>query len=262
MNAILTKHGRLRLNERTTLTEQAFTTILDTYRTSSAGYEPKTFRWHRLFYSRPDDKHFVAIQDISNGEVITILPLDYHENLAWKISKKKLRQAIFRVDPHRHAELYMPQPSPSLTKFTITGVFWNECIQSVKKNLGSYRFSSFPTSSEEAAADDALIASILSRLQSKSLKTLTLDEVLLYEEHTGTLYKLPWERITEFSLASDDTISNVAEPCDAANARLRIPTAERSTHMVPLLSGDCEGSDRIRRNNSVKYYREIPSISR
>ncbi len=26
--------------------------------------------------------------------------------------------------------------------------------------------------------------------------------------------------------------------------------------------GDCEGSDPIRRNNSVKYYGEIPSISR
>ena len=28
--------------------------------------------------------------------------------------------------------------------------------------------------------------------------------------------------------------------------------------MIPLLSGDCEGSDRIRRNNSGKYYGKIP----
>jgi hypothetical protein len=32
--------------------------------------------------------------------------------------------------------------------------------------------------------------------------------------------------------------------------------------MTPLLSGDCERSHRIRRNNSVKYYGKIPSISR
>jgi hypothetical protein len=32
--------------------------------------------------------------------------------------------------------------------------------------------------------------------------------------------------------------------------------------MIPLSSGDCEGRERIRRNNSVKYYGKIPSISR
>ena len=32
--------------------------------------------------------------------------------------------------------------------------------------------------------------------------------------------------------------------------------------MIPRLSGDCEGRERIRRNNSVKYYGEIPSVSR
>jgi hypothetical protein len=32
--------------------------------------------------------------------------------------------------------------------------------------------------------------------------------------------------------------------------------------MTPLLSGDCDGSERIRRNNSVKDYGKIPSTSR
>jgi hypothetical protein len=206
----MTAHANVRLQERTTLSEQDFLSILDTYRTTSAGYEPQTCRWHRLFYSRPDDKHFVAIQDISNGEVITILPLDFHENLAWKISEKKLKQAVKRIDPRRHAELYLPQPSSSNSKFQITGVFWDSSLNSIKKNLGSFRFSNFPTSSDEVAADDILIANILSRLQSKDLNSLSLDELLLYDKCSGTFYKLPWDRNTAFSLASDRDASNVA----------------------------------------------------
>ena len=44
-----------------------------------------------------------------------------------------------------------------------------------------------------------------------------------------------------------------------------LPRCGMSRHnspMTPLLPGDCEGSDRIRRNNSVKYYGKIPYISR
>jgi hypothetical protein len=36
----------------------------------------------------------------------------------------------------------------------------------------------------------------------------------------------------------------------------------RRSSMIPLSSDDCEGRELIRRNNSVKYYGEIPSISR
>jgi hypothetical protein len=32
--------------------------------------------------------------------------------------------------------------------------------------------------------------------------------------------------------------------------------------MIPLSSDDCEGREQISRNNPVKYYGEIPSISR
>jgi hypothetical protein len=36
----------------------------------------------------------------------------------------------------------------------------------------------------------------------------------------------------------------------------------KRSSMIPLLSGDCEGRERIRRNKSVKNYGKIPSISR
>jgi len=211
VNAVLTKHAKLRLQERTVLSEQDFVNIMDTYRSVSAGYEPQTFRWHRLFYSRADDTHYVAVQDISNGEVITILTLDYHDNLAWKISKKKLKQAVWRVDPRRHAELYRPRLSSAGAKFEITGVFWDSSLNTIKKNLGSFRFSTLPRSPDEAASDDSLMATILTRLQRREdLKPLSLDELLLYDKRTETLLKLPWDRITVFSLASDENTSNIA----------------------------------------------------
>ena len=40
------------------------------------------------------------------------------------------------------------------------------------------------------------------------------------------------------------------------------PKAEQGPSRTQAREGDCEGSDRIRRNNFVKYYGEIPSISR
>jgi hypothetical protein len=208
VKAILTHHAKIRLKERTDLSVEDFLTLLDTFRTSSVGYEPNTFRWHRLFYSRPDDEHFVAIQDIATGEVITILSLDYHENLAWKIGTRRLRQAIWRADPNRHAELYLQQPSPTGQKFEVTGVFWTSQVRTAKHNLGSYRFSTPLTSAHDASDNDEFIATVFSRVQKKNLHRLPLDELLLYDRRSDTLYKIPSQRIADFSLAADDTTND------------------------------------------------------
>lgn len=50
------------------------------------GSKPGFNRDHLLFYSAPDDDFFVAIQDRLTGTVVTVLPLDYHSNLAWDVS--------------------------------------------------------------------------------------------------------------------------------------------------------------------------------
>ncbi len=82
----LNVHGAQRLAERTSFLESDFLALLDAGKSAPVGIEEKTNRLHRLVYSVKDDDCFVAVQDMANGEVITVLTLEYHENLAWKLS--------------------------------------------------------------------------------------------------------------------------------------------------------------------------------
>ena len=52
----------------------------------SIGKQEKSRRIHDLFFCIDDKTFFVSIRDEKNNEIVTILPLDYHENLAWEIS--------------------------------------------------------------------------------------------------------------------------------------------------------------------------------
>jgi len=56
-------------------------------RTVSLGHEVGTTRRHELFFSAPDNQCFVVVIDEHDGTIITILPLDYHETLGWKVSE-------------------------------------------------------------------------------------------------------------------------------------------------------------------------------
>ena len=49
------------------------------------GNAPGFNREHLLFYSPEDNNFFVAVRDYLTGTVVTVLPLDFHENLAWRI---------------------------------------------------------------------------------------------------------------------------------------------------------------------------------
>ena len=102
IRATLRHHAKERLQERTSLEPAAFLHLLDQNLSVSIGVESFTRRRHRLLYSEPDKAHFVAIQDFETGEVITLLPIDYHENLAWKLSEKSLRKAVWLVNPRLH----------------------------------------------------------------------------------------------------------------------------------------------------------------
>jgi hypothetical protein len=50
------------------------------------------------FYSKPDDAVFVAVHDRLFGRLITVLPLDYHRNLAWDVSDADRRLAKVLVE--------------------------------------------------------------------------------------------------------------------------------------------------------------------
>jgi len=81
--ARLTHHARDQLARRSNLAEGELLLILDQDLVVLIGQEPNTARYHKVFYSRPDNNYLVAIQDNETGDVITILPPDYHNK--WEI---------------------------------------------------------------------------------------------------------------------------------------------------------------------------------
>lgn len=217
IRASLTSHAEQRLAERTHLLPSAFFGLLDRNLTVSVGVEPYTRRRHRLFYSELDKAHFVAIQDFETGEVITILPIDYHENLAWKISNKSLRRAVWLQNPHLHHTLYAPAPaSSSRSKCEVMGIFFGDDMRSRKHNLGSHRFEEMPKTAEEALSDESFVDKLLAKIKQKGLELACLEEIILYQKRSGVVCKIPWTTIDGFILDVDLT-----EPVVAPNGGSR-----------------------------------------
>lgn len=87
-------HAYKRIKQRSQLSFNEIKVILDGKFYVNRGTEPGFNRDHIVFYSHKDECCFVAIRDNLTGEVVTILPLTYHKNLAWKISDEDISRAI------------------------------------------------------------------------------------------------------------------------------------------------------------------------
>ncbi len=87
------RHAFERIAQRTKLRCEEIAHILDRKLALNTGRKPGFNRNHLLFYSVPDDDYYVAIQDALTGTVVTVLPLDYHANLAWDISPEDCTRA-------------------------------------------------------------------------------------------------------------------------------------------------------------------------
>lgn len=86
-------HAAKRVTQRTLLTRSELASVLDHRLFVHIGNEPGLPREHLLFYSLPDENFFVAVRDNLTGAVVTVLPLEYHENLAWSISPAQMKKA-------------------------------------------------------------------------------------------------------------------------------------------------------------------------
>jgi len=198
---LLTNHAKERLAERTKLSVEMFAQQFDNFETVSVGYRRAAGHWHRLFYSLPDEKYFVAIQDMRNGDVITVLPLEYHETLAWPISDKSKRRALLKVKPEL-IEVLPDRPSPIVrsvgTKAEITAI----SIDGARTNFGSHRFAATINTSEAALADDTFISKVLMKSASRGVPLASIDKLLLYDRHDSHLVTISWNDLE--ALAVDE----------------------------------------------------------
>ena len=97
----LSAHADLRLQQRTRMTRAEIAHLLDQGICVKLGHQAGFYRQHLLFYSPKDAGCFVAIQDTRMGKIITILPLEYHKNLAWQVSELDCQQAKYYYDTYQ-----------------------------------------------------------------------------------------------------------------------------------------------------------------
>lgn len=86
----LSKHAASRLMERTVFKQDEIITLLDSDFYVRLGVETCFEREHCLIHCEQKSEYYVAVRDIRCGTVITVLPLDYHQNLSWKLDKSCL----------------------------------------------------------------------------------------------------------------------------------------------------------------------------
>ena len=86
-------HAYERVSGRINMSHSELAELLDNNLAINIGNEVGNNKAHKLFYSALDRMCFVAIQDVKTGTVVTVLPLDYHENICWSVSIDAQNQA-------------------------------------------------------------------------------------------------------------------------------------------------------------------------
>jgi hypothetical protein len=89
----LTPHAAQRLLERTSLSEEEATTLLNVGGTVFAGHQPEDNRVHMLLYSDVDNRFFVAVANMRDEAVVTVLTLSQYEAKYDFVDKSRLLRA-------------------------------------------------------------------------------------------------------------------------------------------------------------------------
>lgn len=114
----LSEHAILRLRQRTQLQPNEMNHLLDNHGYFRLGSHAGFHREHLLFYSPKDDTCFVAIQDHRMGKVVTILPTNYHKNLAWTVTENDCEQAKLQYEIYY--QQYLVEKPPEIAHPPVT----------------------------------------------------------------------------------------------------------------------------------------------
>lgn len=134
-------HALERVRGRLALSHNDLLDLLDTGLFVNIGQENGNHRVHKLFYSQPDGMCFVAIHDVKTNTIITVLPLDYHANIAWVVS---LDAQIQAKDLLMKKEEALLEPFEKIDEVDITTTFkiglkyWNGQNKIKFISLGSW----------------------------------------------------------------------------------------------------------------------------
>lgn len=144
IETFFSRHAFLRANQRLSIDVDELAAILDNGAFVDIGSEPCTSRSHRLFYSAPDRTCFVAIQDSMTGTVVTVLPLEYHKNLAWEVSEADQSIAKKLMESFRSKHVFQKLEASTIS-ISVSYIESAETMVRKTKKLFGISVSDFPS---------------------------------------------------------------------------------------------------------------------
>ncbi len=210
--AHFSRHAFVRIAQRTSLSCEEIAEILDRGLVVNTGRKPGFNRNHLLFYSHRDRDYFVAIQDGFTGTVVTILPLDYHENLAWKIGEadcEKAREVFLAAPPLiKRGPSEPPKEPPKV--FVINGHYVDENGRQKTRALLKAACDPYENDLRKFLADDNVFQQFDNLASSKGIPTERMFSITVRHGNDGTPVVI--------DLRSVDTAPNWALQGDAPEA--------------------------------------------
>lgn len=162
------------VSARLCLSLEEVATILDTDLSIPLGIEPGTTKIHRLFFDKEARYWFVAVQDEKNGEVVTVLPIEYHNR--WRIDPDTLVEARDLIIPPPKKHIGEPElPKEERVQFRLSAEVWDIFKSKRKIPLGKFDPTEYgSTTAEECAKNPSVYALAEERLAKTTMHTAEL----------------------------------------------------------------------------------------
>lgn len=163
LEADFTYHAARRAEQRVSLSPDELRLMIDDGHTVNIGQEPGFNRRHLLLYSIPDEAHFVVVQDSLRGQVVTVLPLAYHENLAWRATPAQLTAA------EQKARALAALNAPPLRTLYTTAHYTDEAGRPKSRRLFGWTVSEEDVANLKLFRDRAYLAELCQALEKHNL---------------------------------------------------------------------------------------------
>lgn len=186
------RHAFKRLSQRTHLTVDEAAMLLDEKRYVMAGLAPASETEHLVFYSQRDESCYVAVRNRLSGKVITIWPLEYQANLAWKITTKEIEKAKLLAPTEQQPckADFAPVRKPCGNARFLVSMHYNDSEGNPKaRRLFSVDPSLYEGDIRALIADPALFRLASSRAEVLGVTSESI--VWLAIRHGGSLKKTP-----------------------------------------------------------------------
>jgi len=172
-------HAYERVLGRISMTHRELADLLGADLVIVIGQEQNNNRVHKLFHSAKDNVCFVAIQDIKTGTVITVLPIDYHENICWSVSIDAQQQAKKIITKDECITSNIEVINSNATVFRISGNLVDDYGKYIKTlNLGSWPCTPYEHSVDSLIEDDKFKDFLVEKINEK-LGTLCNTPILI-----------------------------------------------------------------------------------